>query len=105
MQAWRFCARDARGTRTTTHRHGGMSQNRSDKDIEIMVGTTQSAYVKRLENNDRVPPHLDDICAADAAIGGRKRGRGENVCRERRPSTYSTIRKTVDALTASAAEF
>jgi len=54
-------------------------ENRSDKDIGIMVGTTQSAYAKRLENNGRVPPHLDDICAADAAIGGRKRGRRERL--------------------------
>jgi len=38
-----------------------------------MVGTAQSAYAKRLGNNGLVPPHLDDICTADAAIGGRKR--------------------------------
>jgi len=44
-----------------------------------MVGTAQSAYAKRLGNNGLVPPHLDDICTADAAIGGRKRGRRERL--------------------------
>jgi len=44
-----------------------------------MVGTAQSAYAKRLGNNGPVPPHLDDICTADAAIGGRKRGRRERL--------------------------
>lgn len=44
-----------------------------------MVGTAQSAYAKRLGNNSRVPPHLDDICTADAAISGRKRGRRERL--------------------------
>lgn len=42
-------------------------------------GTVQSAYAKRLGNNSRVPPHLEDICTADAAIGGRKRGRRERL--------------------------
>jgi len=49
-----------------------------------MIGTAQSAYAKRLGNNGLVPPHLDDICTADATIGGCKRGRRERllfVCR------------------------